>query len=94
MAIRTARIPMPGTEPIHKTLDRIAAFLPGNYRVAGWRWDRRAVPAGRGNDPARWVAFITGEDDAGWTLDDYVLPRLASGLIFAYEVDPSEAPTR
>jgi hypothetical protein len=30
--------------------------------------------------------LIEGEDNAGWTLDGYVIPRLASGLIFAKEV--------
>jgi hypothetical protein len=28
---------------------------------------------------------IAGYDHAGWTLDDYVLPRLASGLIMGEE---------
>jgi hypothetical protein len=32
---------------------------------------------------------IQGEDNAGWTLDDYVIPRLASGLHFAKEIDLS-----
>jgi hypothetical protein len=29
---------------------------------------------------------ISGLDRSGWTLDEYVIPRLASGLIFAEEV--------
>ena len=29
---------------------------------------------------------VQGHDDAGWTLDDYVLPRLASGLMFGEEI--------
>ena len=33
------------------------------------------------------MLFIYGEDNAGWTLKDYVLPRLASGNIFAEEVE-------
>lgn len=33
------------------------------------------------------VFIIAGEDVAGWTLDDYVIPRLASGLIFADEIE-------
>ena len=32
---------------------------------------------------------IAGRDVAGWTLDAYVIPRLASGLYFAAEVDLS-----
>jgi len=34
---------------------------------------------------------IRGYDIAGWTLDDYVIPRLASGLIVAVEVSATEA---
>lgn len=30
--------------------------------------------------------LITGHDVAGWTLDGYVIPRLASGAIFAREI--------
>lgn len=29
---------------------------------------------------------VWGEDHAGWTLDGYVIPRLASALIFYEEV--------
>ena len=32
--------------------------------------------------------LIAGEDDHGWTMDDYVLPRLASGLMPGREVYP------
>lgn len=32
---------------------------------------------------------IAGEDTAGWTLDDYVIPRYGSGLIWAMEIDLS-----
>lgn len=53
----------------------VDAYLPDNYRVAG------TLPNGD--------IVIAGEDRLGWTLDAYVLPRLASGLIFASEVDPS-----
>ena len=57
------------------TADKIAAYLPANYEVIG-------VIEGR--DPQ---VIIEGEDVAGWTLDDYVIPRLGSGLWFATEVD-------
>ena len=30
--------------------------------------------------------LIYGSDDHGWTLDGYVIPRLASGLIVAKEL--------
>jgi hypothetical protein len=32
------------------------------------------------------VVVIEGTDNAGWTMDDYVLPRLATGLHIAAEV--------
>jgi hypothetical protein len=34
---------------------------------------------------------VSGADMAGWTLDGYVIPRLASGLIWAEEVDYDRA---
>ena len=44
--------------------------------------------------PRGWEAYwkdgtiiIAGEDNAGWTLKDYVLPRLASGMIYARELE-------
>lgn len=52
--------------------DQLERYLPSNYRVL------RASPDG---------IYIGGEDVAGWTLEDYVIPRLASGLIYAAEVD-------
>jgi hypothetical protein len=54
--------------------DEIAAYLPGNYRILG-TVDGQTVIAGR--------------DHAGWTLEGYVIPRLASGLYFATEIDLS-----
>jgi len=32
------------------------------------------------------TVIVRGEDYAGWTLEDYVIPRLASGMIFTKEV--------
>lgn len=57
--------------------EQIAAYLPRNYRVIG----RTAIQA-----TAQVYILIGGSDVAGWTLDDYVIPRLASGLIFAEEI--------
>jgi hypothetical protein len=54
--------------------EQIAAYLPDNYQVLG-SVDGQTV--------------IGGRDAAGWTLDAYVLPRLASGLHFATEIDLS-----
>jgi len=55
--------------------DRVAAYLPSNYSVVGVFADQ---------------VIIAGNDNAGWTLEDYVLPRLASGLYFGVEL--TEAP--
>lgn len=49
-------------------------YLPSNYHVTGATPDE---------------IYIAGEDHAGWTLDDYVIPRLASGLIVAKEAGVS-----
>jgi len=49
----------------------VARYLPSNYTVVGH--DSMGVT-------------IRGIDRAGWTLDDYVLPRLASGLYFGEEL--------
>jgi hypothetical protein len=61
------------------------AYLPGNYRVIheadGWSSE------GSGSTDLTFV--IAGEDNAGWTLDGYVIPRYASGLIWATEIDLS-----
>lgn len=54
----------------------IEAYLPGNYR------------------PVRYAnnqCLIEGEDSLGWTLEDYVLPRLATGLYFGKECSELEA---
>ena len=57
-------------------LSRVERFLPSNYTA-------QEVTEG---------ILLTGTDSAGWTLDGYVIPRLASGLIFAREVaQPSTA---
>lgn len=49
----------------------VERYLPGNYEVV-FNSDDGIV--------------IAGDDDHGWTLDDYVLPRLASGLIWGQEI--------
>ncbi len=45
-------------------VDTINRYLPGNYQ---------AVMVAN-------TVVIVGKDHAGWTMDDYVIPRLASGL--------------
>lgn len=54
------------------------AYLPSNYVIVG----------GDLGEPGKPAYVIAGVDEAGWTLDGYVIPRLASGLIFATEIDP------
>lgn len=54
-------------------LARVERFLPSNYAA-------RVLDNGS--------VEVFGEDSAGWTLDGYVIPRLASGMIFAQEVTP------
>lgn len=64
---------MKRTATVPNTADQlatIARYLPSNYTA-------KIV----GDD-----VLITGEDSAGWTLDGYVIPRLASGLYFAEEI--------
>ena len=58
------------------TADAVGAYLPAGYKVAA-------------SDGSTCV--IRGEDEAGWTLDGYVLPRLASGLYTGEEVERQEA---
>jgi hypothetical protein len=50
--------------------EEVANYLPDNYSVV-------SVPDG---------LLIVGVDVAGWTMDDYVIPRLASGLLWAEEL--------
>lgn len=53
------------------TLEQVQAALPANFTAT-------QVEDG--------TIYIQGRDEAGWTLEGYVIPRLASGLIFAEEV--------
>lgn len=54
------------------SLAQVQRYMPDNYAA------RRIEDTGE--------IEIIGHDVAGWTLDDYVIPRLASGLIWAREV--------
>lgn len=58
-------------------VDVVRRYLPGNYLAM--RGEINGEQA---------VVLIYGNDNAGWTLDDYVIPRLASGMIFAIELVP------
>jgi hypothetical protein len=67
------------------SLEQVQRYLPVNYTARlshllpaqAFNEDGRSIPA--------YAVLIEGEDVAGWTLEDYVLPRLASGLIVARE---------
>lgn len=65
---------------------RVLAYLPANYTPMG------VTDVDEMNDPeGRYGPYlvIEGRDVAGWTLDGYVIPRLASGLNAAREIDLS-----
>jgi hypothetical protein len=79
---------------IYARADQVATYLPGNYTVAGETIEQETSwspvhPGGQKIESSRWATVIEGRDNAGWTLDDYVLPRLASGLYFGKEIDLS-----
>lgn len=62
----------------------IERYLPDNYKVLGeleYEGDDRMM--------AGSCVIVGGHDNAGWTMDDYVIPRLASGLITATEIQLS-----
>jgi hypothetical protein len=56
--------------------DEVEFYLPINYHV---RSVSSSMPDGQVD------VLIFGKDEGGWTLDGYVLPRLASGLIYGHE---------
>ena len=62
-------------------LNLVKNYLPANY-TATLVEDPAAAPTELDAD----YILIEGYDRAGWTLDGYVIPRLASGLIVAKEV--------
>ena len=58
----------------HGDIETVSNYLPANFKAIG-------------NDPQGNI-IVVGEDDHGWTVDDYVIPRLGSGLIVAKEFFP------
>ncbi len=68
-------VAVPRYDPHVETVERIRALLPQNYSVV---------------HVALTDVLVVGVDSAGWTADDYVIPRLASGLLIARRlVDPA-----
>lgn len=74
--IRTFRIAPGRGADLESMIDRVGRFLPANYLALG--------------DPDGVHVLVAGFDHAGWTRDDYVLPRLASGWIFPTEPGDTE----
>lgn len=62
-----------------RDLDRVPAFLPSGWEV---------VDADIGSDTDGDSVIVRGVERAGWTFVDYVAPRLASGLLWASELNP------
>lgn len=62
-------------------LDRVQRYLPSNYQAA----EKVVLDPYNAEVPLSKQIVIFGYDNAGWTLDNYVIPRLASGMIFATE---------
>jgi hypothetical protein len=71
-----------------RSMDEVAAYLPGNYAVAASIESPTdgSTTTWYGQEIRGFAVVIQGEDRAGWTLDKYVSPRLASGLMTCREV--------
>lgn len=80
-SFRYAKVIVPDRKRAADFAETVRQYLPlgGNYRVAGIVL----------SDPA-WL-LIVGRDNAGWTLDEYVIPRMESGFIFPREITEAEA---
>lgn len=48
---------------------------------------KRYMPSNYGAVQLGFNVYIVGTDVAGWTMQDYVIPRLLSGNIYAEEID-------
>jgi hypothetical protein len=75
-SIRTFRVAPQAGESLEALVNRIGCYLPANFVVA--------------ESPDADTALVAGFDNAGWGRDTYVLPRLASGLIFPCEPDEQD----
>jgi hypothetical protein len=70
----------------HAERDVLASYLPANYRIAFKVTGDCRLDHKRANPRYPDCFLVAGEDVAGWTLDAYVLPRLASGLYTGEEI--------
>jgi len=55
--------------------EMVKAYLPANFRVLGLMDDE---------------VVVIGHDHLGWTAEQYVIPRLQSGMFVVAEVDITE----
>jgi len=60
--------------------EEVSAYMPRGFAVIG-----------EGMQDGRAFFVIGGYDNAGWTLDGYVAPRLGSGLMGCEEIGEREA---
>lgn len=76
-----------------RTAEEVAAYMPGNYSVVGSAIERTETFSSTHDDGRaksdRLAVVIGGSDAAGWTLNGYVIPRLASGMMNTEEIDLS-----
>jgi hypothetical protein len=75
------------------------AYLPDNYKITGEVVEQKrefnsVAPDGSVVRDEAVVYVIEGRDSHGWTLDGYVIPRYASGLIWCEEIDLSHPAMR
>jgi hypothetical protein len=70
---------------LHVDAKTVSAYLPGNYRDLGEVIHRPFASL----ENTEKCLVIGGRDHHGWTLDDYVIPRLGNGLMRAEEIDSS-----
>lgn len=71
-----------------ENISAVQAYLPHNYKVLGAHSGFTVKRADDGSEETiESGVLIVGEDDSGWTLDGYVLPRLASGLHYGFEIE-------
>lgn len=59
-------------DPEGSLADSVGQYLPSNYQVT------RTINAD--------TVEIVGHDHAGWTLEDYVIPRLWTGMFATEEI--------
>jgi hypothetical protein len=68
------------------SVETLKRYLPDNYKVIYTGSDPELPASTGGLHREGKLTVIAGEDYAGWTLDDYVIPRLGSGLIGCREI--------